>query len=131
MAVPELDPIRDKIEFLRRLDAPLSFKYASLDSFPSATERPLIAKWATLRDACIAPEHAINPVPSGASPLDESFIRQEMAFGAEAEGKVSELVIALYHQKLTYGKFAQRRYDGGKAAVDAGRQYREAQLIVN
>lgn len=52
-----------------------------------------------------------------------------MAFGAEAEAKVSELVVSLYQQKLTYGEFAQRRYTIGKAAVDASRQYREARML--
>ncbi|MFM0526919.1 hypothetical protein PQR11_18250 [Paraburkholderia strydomiana] len=129
MAVPDLDPLREKIQFARRLDSPPPFQYASLDSFPTAVERPLIAKWATLRDACIEHERAINPVPPNATPLDESFIRQEMAFGAEAEAKLSELVVSLYQQKLTYGEFAQRRYAIGRAAVDAGRQYQEARVL--
>ena len=129
MAVPDLDPLHDKIQFSRKLDSPQSFQYASLDSFPSAADRPLIAKWATLRDACIERERAVNPIPPNATPLDESFIRQEIAFGSEAEAKVSELVVSLYQQRLTYGEFAQRRYAIGKAVVDAGRQYREARML--
>jgi hypothetical protein len=128
MAVPDLDPLRDKIQFGRKLDSQPPFQYASLDSFPTAAERPLIARWATLRDACIERERAVNPIAPNATPLDESFIRQEMAFGSEAEAKVGELVVSLYQQKLTYGEFAQRRYAIGKAAVDAGRQYREARM---
>jgi hypothetical protein len=131
MAVPDLNPLRDKVEFSRKPDATPPFQYASLDSFPNAAERPLIAKWATLRDACIVRERAISPVPPNATALDESLIRQEMSFGAEAAGKVSELIIALYQQKLTYGEFAQRRYDIGKAAMDAARLYREARLTEN
>jgi hypothetical protein len=129
MAAPELDPLRDKVQFARKFDSPPPFQYASLDSFPTAADRPLIAKWATLRDACMERERAINPVAPNASPLDESFVKQEMAFGLEAEAKVSELVVSLYEQKLTYGEFAQRRYAVGKAAVDASRQYREARMI--
>jgi hypothetical protein len=129
MAVHDLDPLRDKIQFGRKFDSPPPFQYASLDSFPTAVDRPLIAKWATLRDACMERERAVNPVAPNATPLDDSFIRQEMAFGLEAEAKVSELVVSLYQQKLTYGEFAQRRYAIGKAAVDAGRQYREARMI--
>ncbi|WP_368623603.1 hypothetical protein [Paraburkholderia sp. BR13444] len=131
MAIPELNLLREKVEFSRKLDAPPPFQYASLDSFPSATERPLVAKWATLRDACIARERAVNPARANATALDESFIRQQMSFGSEAEGKVSELIVALYQQKLTYGEFAQRRYSIGKAAVDAAQQYREARLVEN
>ncbi|MFM0732642.1 hypothetical protein PQQ52_19350 [Paraburkholderia sediminicola] len=129
MVARDLDRLRDKIQLGRKLDSPPPFQYASLDSFPTAVERPLIAKWATLRDACIERERAVNPIPPNATPLDEAFIRQEMAFGSEAEAKVSGLVVSLYQQKLTYGEFAQRRYAIGKAAVDAGRQYREARML--
>jgi hypothetical protein len=105
----DLDPLRDKIQFGRKLDSPPPFQFASLDSFPTTAERPLIAKWATLRDACIERERTVNPIPPNATPLDESFIKQEMAFGSEAEAKVSELVVSLYQQKLTYGEFAGTR----------------------
>ncbi|RKF36727.1 hypothetical protein [Paraburkholderia fungorum] len=74
-------------------------------------------------------ERAVNPMAPNATPLDESFIKQEMAFGLEAEAKVSELVVSLYQQKLTYGEFAQRRYAIGKEAVTAGRQYQEARML--
>lgn len=129
MATLELDPLRDKIEFLRKLDEPPPFQYASLDAFPTAAERPLIAKWAKLRDACVERERAVTVVPPNASSLEGAFIRQEVAFTTGAEARVSELVVAVYQQKLTYGEFAQRRYAIGKAAVDANRQYREARLI--
>ncbi|WP_157379211.1 hypothetical protein [Burkholderia ubonensis] len=129
MSTPELDPIRDKVEFSRKLDEPPPFQYASLDAFPTTMERPLVAKWAKLRDACMERERTIDVIPPNAAPLDQSFIRQEIVFGTEAEAKVSELVVALFQQKLTYGEFAQRRYEIGKAAVDADRQYRQAQLI--
>ena len=129
MAIPELAPLRDKIEFQRKLDEPPPFQYASLDAFPTTNERALIGKWATVRDACMAREREVNVIPPNATPLDESFIRQEVAFGTEAEAKVSELVVALYQQKLTYGEFSERRYAIGKAATDADRQYREARLI--
>jgi hypothetical protein len=56
----------------------------------------------------------LNPSYANATPLEESFIRQEIAFGSEAEAKVSELAVSLYQLKLTYGEFAQRRYAIGK-----------------
>jgi hypothetical protein len=129
LATHELDPIRDKIEFSRKLDEAPPFEYASLDAFPTPAQRPLIAKWANLRDACMERERGVNVIPADATPLDETFIRQEKAFQTEAEAKVSELLVSLYQQKLTYGEFAQLRYEIGKAAVDADRQYREARLI--
>ena len=129
MSTPELDPIRNKIEFFRKSDEPTPFQFASLDSFPTSTERPLIGKWAQLRDACMQRERAADPTPTNANALDDAFIKQQLAFGMEAEARVSELVVALYQQKLTYGEFAQRRYDITKASSDASRQYRESRLL--
>lgn len=128
-AIPELDPIRHKIEFMREQDEAPPFEFASLDAFPTAAERPLIAKWANWRDECVKQAHAVDVVPPNATPMDITLIRQEQAFTTEAEGRVSELVVALYQQKLTYGEFAQRRYEIGKAASDAQRQYREARVM--
>ncbi len=129
LQIPELDPIRHKVEFMRMMDAPPPFEFSSNDSFPSAIERPIIAKWATLRDDCIKRSHAINYIPKDAPPLAVSFLRQEHAFAEEAEARVSELVLALYQSKLTYGEFSQKRYEIGKAATSAQRQYREAKII--
>jgi hypothetical protein len=128
-ATPELDPIRHKIEFMRQQDEAPPFEFASLDQFPGAAEKPLIAKWATLRDECVKRAHSVNVVPPNATPMDVTYIQQEQAYTTDAEGRVSELVVALYQQKLTYGEFAQRRYEIGKAASDAQRAYREARLI--
>jgi hypothetical protein len=128
-ATPELDPIRHKIQLMRELDEAPPFEYASLDVFPTAAERPLIARWASLRDDCVKRAHAVDAVPPGANALDAAFINQQRAFVTEAEGHLSELIVALYQQKLTYGEFAQRRYAIGKAAADAQRQYRESRLI--
>jgi len=129
LETPELDAIRHKVQFMREQDATPPFEFASLDVFPTAAERPLIAKWATLRDDCLKRAHAVDAVPSNANALDASFIRQERAFSTEAEGRVSELIVALYQQKMTYGEFAERRYAIGKAASDAQRQYRESRLV--
>lgn len=129
MSTPELDPIRSKIEFFRKSDEPTPFQFASLDSFPTPAERPLIGKWAQLRDACMQRERAVDPTPQNANALDDAFIKQQMAFEMEAGARVSELVVALYQQKLTYGEFAQRRYEITKASSDASRQYRESRLL--
>lgn len=129
MQITELEPLRHKIEFMRLMDDPPPFEFASNDSFPSASDLPLIAKWATIRDGCMKRSHAINYIPKDASPLVVTFLQQEHAFPEEAEARVSDLVLALYQSKLTYGEFAQKRYEIGKAAVSAQRQYREAKII--
>lgn len=129
MQIPELDPIRHKIEFVRSLDAPVPFEFASNDSFPSGSELPLIAKWAAIRDGCVKRDQEINYIPKDASPLAVTFFRQEHAFLEEAKAHVSDLIVALYKLKLTYGEFAKKRYEIGAAATSAERQYREAKLI--
>ncbi|WP_060415415.1 hypothetical protein [Burkholderia ubonensis] len=128
-AMSELNPIRHKIEFMRRQDEAPPFEFASLDQFPTAAERSLVGKWATLRDACLKRAHGINVIPPNASPIDVTYIEQQQAYTTEAEGRVSELIVALYQQRVTYGEFARRRYEIGKAASDAQRLYREARLI--
>jgi hypothetical protein len=128
-ATPELNPIRHKIEFMRPQDAAPPFEFASLDQFPTTAEQPLIAKWATLRDECIKRAHSVSVVPPNATPIDTTYIQQEQSYTSEAEARVSELIVALYQQKVTYGEFAQRRYEIGRTASDAQRQYREARQI--
>lgn len=128
-ATPELDPIRHKVEFMRQQDEAPPFEFASLDQFPTAAEQPLLGKWATRRDACLKRAHGVNVIPPNAGPMDVTYIEQERAYTTEAEGRVSELIVALYQQRVTYGEFARRRYEIGKAASDAQRQYREARLI--
>lgn len=128
-ATPELDPIRHKVEFVRQQDEAPPFEFASLDQFPTAAEQPLLGKWATRRDACLKRAHGVNVIPPNAGAMDVTYIEQERAYTTEAEGRVSELIVALYQQRVTYGEFARRRYEIGKAASDAQRQYREARLI--
>jgi hypothetical protein len=130
LQTPELDPLRHKIELTRsKVDEAPPFEFASLDVFPTPAERPLIAKWAYLRDDCVKRARAIEIVPPKANALDVAFIRQQEAFAIGLDASVSQLIVALYQMKLTYGEFAQRRYDMGKAAADAQRQYRETSLI--
>jgi len=44
---------------------------------------------------------------------------------------VSELIVAVYQAKLTYGEFAQKRYEIARDTPAAERQYREAVLIAD
>lgn len=127
---PELDPIRNKVEFLRRNnEAPPPFEMAADESFASDVERKAIAQWAKLREACIAHEEAAQPLPPGLSPLQVTYYENTRAFSREAGAKVSELVVFLYQQKLTYGKFAKKRYEITRDLASAERRFRESTLI--
>jgi hypothetical protein len=131
MRSPELDPIRSKVELVRQTpDAP-PFEIASIDAFPSGSELPAIAKWAKMRDACMRRAGgALSAVPSS-DPLEAAIGQQRLSFGTEAAARVSELILALYHQKLTYGEFAQKRYEVGRDAASAERQFDMAVLLAD
>lgn len=130
MQSAELNSIRDKVELMRlNLDAPPPFAMASNQAYPTDTERQAIAKWASLRESCQARSRAARKPP--ATPLQRAVYDQEVSFGDEVVGKVSALIVALYQGKLTYGEFAQRRYEFARDGAAAEREYRQATLIAD
>ncbi len=132
LQVPSLDPIRGKVEMIRdNPDVPPPFEIASNDTFASAPERTVIARWATLRDQCINSMRAALPPIATANALQEAFVQQDRSFMTEALARISELIVALYKDKLTYGEFAQKRYEITRDAVDAERQFRTASLMAD
>jgi len=132
LQTPELDPIRSKVELYREpssIETPPPFEIASNDTFPTEPERTAIRKWAAIRDACIARQNAILVVPASANAVQTVFVQQEFAFGKEMSGHVGQLIVSLYQQKLSYGEFAQRRYEITRDTAVAERQFRQAALI--
>jgi hypothetical protein len=128
--VADLDPIRHKVELYRAAwDAPPPFEVASNDSYPTEQERGAIAKWATLRDSCLARQRAVPRVQPSATPLQVAYIQQDAAFGDEVAGRVSALIVALYQGKLKYGEFAEKRYEFSRDGAAAEREFRRATLI--
>ncbi len=128
--VVDLDPIRHKVELYRAAwDAPPPFDVASNDSYPTKEETGVIAKWATLRDSCLERQRAVPRIPPSATPLQVAFIQQDAAFSDEVAGKVSALIVALYHGKLKYGEFAEKRYEFSRDGGAAEREFRQAALI--
>ncbi len=127
---PGLDLIRSKVELFRDTpDSPVPFEVAANDDFPTGPERAAIAKWATIRDGCIKRNSAVSDIPPNANPLTATLMRQGRAFGTEGSARVGELIVALYHSKLTYGEFAQKRYEIGKSVAAAQRQFLETALM--
>ncbi len=128
MDVPELDPIRQKVQLYRAsMDEPVPFAIAANDTFPTDAEKPVIAKWATLRDECLKRD-ASTPLPPTANAMQVAFIQQERAFGRQAGARVGDLILALYQQKLTYGEFAHKRYEIGRDAAAAELAFRQSAL---
>lgn len=129
MESTELDPIRQKIEIFKDpFDAPVPFNIASNDSFPTDSERAVIARWATMRDACIKRYYDLLVVPPSASALQASFLSQDATFVKEANARVGELIVTLYQQKVTYGEFAYKRYELSHEAVTAEAAFRQSAL---
>jgi hypothetical protein len=115
-ATPELDPIRHKVELMREPgDEPLPFEIATNDNFPTSDERPVIAKWATLRDECIRRAAELAYIPPSATAVQAAMLKQLRSFGQQVTGDVTGLIIGLYQQKLTYAEFGRKRYEIGKA----------------
>jgi len=132
MSVSVLDPIRHKVELVKYpFDAAPAFEVASIDEFPNAVEKEAISKWGTIRDGCIMRDESISFIPPASNAISVAFMQQQKAFLKEARARISELIVALYHSKLTYGEFATKRYEISKSAVDAERQYRESMILAD
>jgi hypothetical protein len=125
---PELQPLRGKIELDRpSSDRPPPFEIISNETFPSSADRLLIAKWATVRDRCLQ-EQIDLPQPAGMTALTTARYQQIKAFGTEMAGRIGDLILALYDDKMTFGEFAQKRYEIGKDGAAAQRQFLAATL---
>lgn len=129
---PELDIIRTKIELSRTpTDGPPPFDIATNGSYPSAEEAAAIAKWARIRESCIKKsDEAIKDdarLPANAE--QTLFFEKELEFRRQTVAQVSNLIIALYQGKLTYGEFAQKRYEMVNSIASANRDFRAAMLL--
>jgi predicted small secreted protein len=129
LGATDLDPIRNKVELYKQLsEGPPPFEIASNDTFPTANERPIIAKWATIRDSCIKRQEAWLAVPTSANTQLVAVLEQEVSIFKEATANIGELIVSLYQQKLTYGEFAQKRYWISSQASAAELAYRQSVL---
>jgi len=127
----DLDLIRNKIELFRDSDSAPPFEIATNNNFPNSSEKEVIAKWAKIREIKVKKDDDIikrySIPPANAS--QSLYIEQINAFNKEVNGKISELIAALYQAKLTYGEFAQKRYEISSAMDKARREYKAAMLI--
>ena len=91
---------------------------------------------ATLRSSQATHAAVDNSVPSAISP--ESTYKSGKAVqtngatsGKEAAARVGQLIVALYQQKLTFGEFAQKRYEITREAASAEQEFRRSTQLAD
>ena len=131
--IKDLDSIRTKVQLFKlTTDEAVPFDIATNDNFPTSVEVEAIGKWAKLREQCIAKINQVSSnEPSYGSALQKSYTDQVKAFQSQLTASISELIVALYQQKLTYGEFAQKRYEIAKNMLTAERDFRRATLLAD
>lgn len=104
-----LDPIRNKIELIRPVlaGAPPPAMLADR-SRPTAEEKIAIAKWQTIREACVQKQIQYGlslSLPPNLQPLRDKLVLD----GRQTSERTGLLVAALYDGRMTYGQFAADR----------------------
>lgn len=129
LSATDLNSLGSKVELTRISgDEAPPFEMLSNNSFPSDSDLPVIAKWATIRDRCVQrTEHAMT-VPAHLSPRGAQSFREQISILTDSMASVGSLVVALHNQKLTYGEFAQRRYEISHGALVAVREIDRADV---
>ena len=124
-----LDPILTKVELTRsNFESPVPFGIASNAAYPTQEEIKAIATWATVRDECVTRQRNARTINPGNTPMQTLTAQQDMAFVDGLASKIGALIVALYQGKLSYGEFAQKRYEFGHETAAAQREFRQAVL---
>ena len=119
LAVQELDPIRAKADVSRiAAEGPPPFSIALNDTFPTDSERAVIAKWIKIWNGCRKQSNLQHVAPPNA--MAAAALAQAFALSRFFHANVARLIQALYYQELTYGEFALKRYQFTR---DAGALY--------
>lgn len=128
LEMPNIDPIRTKVEIVRDSpELPPPFAIAANTSFPSASELPAIAAWIELRESC---QKKVNEFYRNLDNLN-STSNLVLSMQNSLAGRVSELAVSLYQQKITYGEFAQKRYELSRDEQLAEKQVLQDAAIVD
>lgn len=116
LAVQDLDPIRAKADISRMaFEGPPPFSIALDDTFPTDSERAVIAKWITIWNRCRQQLRWSTVGPTNA--MAAAALAQEFALSRFFHSNVGHLIQALYYQELTYGEFALKRFQFTRDAV--------------
>ncbi len=126
---PELAVIESKVEFIRESGAPIPFAIASNNDHPTADEAKAIAKWAQMREEYIREIRELNSrIPSGGGALREANHRKLLSFQDDMAARGSDLIVALYSGKLSYGEYARKRQEVSIALQSASDDFQRAVL---
>jgi hypothetical protein len=132
MQASTLDSIREKVELARDAESAVPFAIASNQNYPSQNESSAIATWAKLREDCSARSFAIiSKATESRNQLQMNNAQQDLSYSKKLSSSVSELIVALYQQKLTYAEFAQKRLEIGRTISAAQRDFRASTLIAD
>ncbi len=130
---PALDPIRDKVELSRASsESAPTFEVAANNKFSSGDELGAIRTWAKLREECIhRDDNFLESVLQANDQISAANLDIIKSLHHEVSGRVSELIVSLYQQKITYGEFAQKRYEISRDAKLAENKVRQASAIAD
>lgn len=127
-----LSLISDKVELTRNAEATVPFEIASNRGFPTEPERQQIAKWASLRDTCSKRyEDILKANPPTGNQLQITNANKDRSFILLLTSKVSELIVALYQGRISYGEFSQKRAEISRDIVAAQRDFQSANLMAD
>jgi len=128
-ATGHLDPIRSKADIERTAaDGPPPFRIATNDTFATDAERIGIANWIRLRNQCRT--HHVMP-PTAGNAIEATSLQQAFALSRMLQSSVGQLIRALYYQELTYGEFAQKRYEFNRQASELSLAIGEATVVAD
>jgi capsule polysaccharide export protein KpsE/RkpR len=128
-----LDPIREKVEFLRQNpEGAIPFQIASNEQYPTSEEKTAISLWAKFREKCIEKNRKIKDIQLHKStPIQQVFEEKMRGYENQLESRVSELIVALYQSKLTYREFAINRAEIVRNISAMQRDFRSSSLIAD
>lgn len=119
LAVPEIDPIRSKIELWRDQNSVTPLPMLVDETYATDAERAALLTWTKVRESCQVRFRGYldtSPLPpSMAQDLKDEFHAGILGFQAQAAQGVNFLVAGLYEGQFTYAQFNKKR-----AEFDAG-----------
>lgn len=132
LQISELNSIRDKIELERDMESPVPFAIASNQNYPNQDEIKAIAIWAKLREDCSLRAIAIiAKAKRTGNQLQTNYAQQDLSYTKKLSASISELIVALYQQKLTYAEFSQKRLEIERTISAVQRDFRASIMIAD
>ena len=119
--IPELDPIRNKVDFFDSKAEPTPAMLAN-KNYPTSEEKFALSKWIQLRDECIKRQKLIL-----SKEVKLLLVYELRDIDNKSFTFSSQLVFALYEGKITFAEFARKRHEIYEKHYAA---YREAELKI-